>query len=49
LVVLISRADYSRRRLSARLGKTKDRRKIGKNLLPVHRKATTSPSAALKV
>jgi hypothetical protein len=44
-----SQADYSRRRLSARLGTTKDARKIGKNLFPVHRKATTSPSAALKV
>jgi hypothetical protein len=42
-------SDYSRRRLSARLGTTKDARKIGKNLLPVHRKAITSPSAASKV
>ena len=42
-------ADYSRRSLSARLGTTKDARKSGKNLLPVHRKAITSPSAASKV
>src|SRR5215471_1612879 len=42
-------ADYSRWSLIARLGTTKDARKRGKNLLPVHRKATTSPSAASKV
>jgi hypothetical protein len=34
--------------LSARLGTTKEARKSGKNLFPVHRKATTSPSAASK-
>ena len=40
---------YSRVSLSARLGTTNDARKSGKNLLPVHRKATISPSAASKV
>ena len=40
---------YSRLRESARLGTTKDRRKIGKILFPPHRKATVSPSAASKV
>jgi ABC-type Na+ transport system ATPase subunit NatA len=40
---------YSRLSTSARLGTTKDARKIGKNLLPVHRKATVSPSVASKV
>jgi hypothetical protein len=34
---------------SASLGTMKDARKIGKNLFPVHRKATISPSAASKV
>ena len=34
---------------SARLGTTKDKRKIGKMLFPLHRKATISPSAASKV
>jgi hypothetical protein len=36
----------SRTSFSASLGTTKDARKIGKNLFPVHRKATISPSAA---
>ena len=40
---------YSRWSESARLGTTKDRRKIGKMLFPLHRKATVSPSAASKV
>ena len=40
---------YSRVSLRARLGTTNDARKSGKNLLPVHRKATISPSAASKV
>lgn len=39
----------SRTSFSASLGTTKDARKIGKNLFPVHRKATISPSAASKV
>ncbi len=39
----------SRTSLSASLGTMKDARKIGKNLFPVHRKATISPSAASKV
>jgi hypothetical protein len=39
----------SRASFSASLGTTKDARKIGKNLFPVHRKATISPSAASKV
>jgi hypothetical protein len=34
---------------SASLGTKKDARKIGKNLFPVHRKPTISPSAASKV
>lgn len=40
---------YSRWSESARLGTTKDKRKIGKMLFPLHRKATISPSAASKV
>jgi hypothetical protein len=39
----------SRTSFSASLGTTKDARKIGKNLFPVHRKATISSSAASKV
>jgi hypothetical protein len=39
----------SRMSFSASLGTIKDARKIGKNLLPVHRKATISSSAASKV
>jgi hypothetical protein len=39
----------SRTSFSASLGTTKDARKIGKNLFPVHRKATISPCAASKV
>ncbi len=39
----------SRTSFSASLGTMKDARKIGKNLFPVHRKATISPSAASKV
>jgi hypothetical protein len=39
----------SRTSVSASLGTMKDARKIGKNLFPVHRKATISPSAASKV
>jgi hypothetical protein len=35
--------------LLAQLGTTKDARKIGKSLFPVHRKATISSSAASKV
>jgi len=42
-------ATQSRTSFSASLGTTKDARKIGKNLFPVHRKATISPSAASKV
>jgi hypothetical membrane protein len=38
----------SRTSFSASLGTAKDARKIGKNLFPVHRKATISPSAASK-
>jgi hypothetical protein len=40
---------HSRTSFSASLGTTKDARKIGKNLFPVHRKATISSSAASKV
>jgi len=40
---------YSGRSESARRGTTNDTRKIGKNLFPVHLKATTWPSAASKV
>jgi len=40
---------YWRLSESARLGTTKDARKIGKGLFPPHRKATMSPSAASKV
>ena len=39
----------SRTSFSASLGTTKDARKIGKGLFPVHRKATISSSAASKV
>ena len=39
----------SRTSFSASPGTTKDARKIGKSLFPVHRKATISSSAALKV
>ena len=39
----------SRTSFNASLGTTKEARKIGKNLFPVHRKATISPSAASKV
>jgi hypothetical protein len=39
----------SRTSFSASLGTTKDARKIGKSLFPVHRKATISSSAASKV
>ena len=39
---------YWRLSLSAKLGTMKDARKIGRNLFPVHRKATVSPSAASK-
>ncbi len=39
----------SRRSWSARLGTTKDARKIGRKLFPVHRNAMVSPSAASKV
>jgi hypothetical protein len=42
-------AGYSRTSESARLGTTKDKRKIGKMLFPVHRKLAISPSAASKV
>jgi hypothetical protein len=41
--------DQSRTSFSASLGTTKEARKIGKNLFPVHRKATISSSAASKV
>ena len=41
--------NQSRTSFSASLGTTKDTRKIGKNLFPVHRKATISSSAASKV
>jgi hypothetical protein len=40
---------YSRLSESARLGTTKDARKIGRILFPVHRKATVSPSVASRV
>jgi len=40
---------HSRTSSRASLGTTKDARKIGKNLVPVHRKATISSSAASKV
>ncbi len=39
----------SRTSFSASLGTMKDARKIGRNLFPVHRKATISPSSASKV
>ena len=39
----------SRTSFNASLGTTKDARKIGKSLFPVHRKATISSSAASKV
>jgi hypothetical protein len=39
----------SRTSFRASLGTTKDARKIGKSLFPVHRKATISSSAASKV
>jgi hypothetical protein len=38
----------SRTTFNASLGTMKDARNIGSNLLPVHRKATISPSAASK-
>ena len=40
---------HLRTSFSASLGTTKDARKIGKNLFPVHRKATISSSPASKV
>jgi hypothetical protein len=40
---------YSRCSESARLGTTKDKRKIGKMLFPPHRKLAISPSATSKV
>ncbi len=40
---------YSRLSESARLGTTKDKRKIGKMLFPLHRKLAISPSATSKV
>jgi len=40
---------HSRTSFSANLGTMKDARKMGKNRFPVHRNATTSPSAASKV
>src|ERR1035438_8030321 len=43
------RTAYLRTSFSASLGKTNDARKIGKNLFPVHRNATDSPSAASNV
>src|ERR1700722_3407382 len=43
------RSSDSRRSWSARLGTTKDARKIGRKLFPVHRKATVWFSAASKV
>ena len=50
--VLVSAATatpiQSRTSFSASPGTTKDARKIGKGLFPVHRKATVSPSAASK-
>ncbi len=42
-------ASYWRLSLSAKLGTMKEARKIGRNLFPVHRKATISPSAASNV
>src|SRR5664279_6571565 len=44
-----ARSSASRRNWSARLGTTKDARKIGRKLFPVHRKATVWPSAASNV
>lgn len=46
---MTARSTQSRTSFSASLGTMKDARKIGKNLFPVHRKATISPSAASKV
>jgi hypothetical protein len=43
------RSSATRRSWSARLGTTKDARKIGRMLFPVHRKATVWLSAASKV
>ena|SRR5450759_849443 len=43
------RSSAVRRSWSARLGTTKDARKIGRKLFPVHRKATVWLSAASKV
>jgi hypothetical protein len=40
---------YTRWSESAKLGTTKDRRKIGEMLFPLHRKATVSPSVASNV
>jgi len=40
---------HSRTSFSASLGTAKDAKKIGKNLFPVHRKATISSSVASKV
>jgi hypothetical protein len=45
----IATPTQTRTSFSASLGTTKDARKIGKNLFPVHRKATISSSAASKV
>ena len=44
----IPAGDYSRLSLSARDGTANDTRKIGKTLLPLHRKAMTWSSAASK-
>jgi hypothetical protein len=46
---MTAKPTQSRTSFSASLGTTKDARKIGKNLFPVHRKATISSSAASKV
>ena len=43
------RSSATRRSWSAMLGTTKDARKIGRKLFPVHRKATVWLSAASKV
>src|SRR6202035_1980542 len=48
VALVLSRFCYSGRSESARRGTTNDTRKIGKNLFPVHRKATTWPSASSK-
>lgn len=48
-LVKVYRSSASRRSWSARLGTTKDARKIGSKLFPVHRKATVWLSATSKV